>query len=66
MGEGGREGGGAHKREVVQYVALCFVREYEVSRNSHGGTRDERHRGRYMRDGGEPVERRRSQAPIDQ
>ena len=57
---------GAHRREVVEYVALNFVREYDVSRNRHDETRDERQHGRYMRDGREPVERRRSQAPIDQ
>lgn len=56
----------AHLRKVVEYVALRSVGEYNVSRNGHYGTRDERHCGRYMRDGREPVKSRRPQAPIDQ
>jgi hypothetical protein len=46
-------------REVVEYVALRPVGEYDVSRYRHYGTRDERRYSRYMCHGREPVKRRR-------
>jgi hypothetical protein len=55
-----------HRREVVEYVALRSVGKYDVSRNRHYGTRDERRYSRYTCHGREPVKRRRPQAPIDQ